>query len=73
MTGPRHYKEAERLLDEAEAAVTDPRRLYAQDANTLAAAQAHATLALVAVMAATGRLVTPEQTGDPEWERAMSA
>lgn len=43
MTGPEHYKKAEELLAQAERAVTAE-----QGANTLAAAQVHASLAQVA-------------------------
>lgn len=48
MTGPEHYAEAERLLDQADVDARDPMRKYAEDANVIAAAQVHATLALTA-------------------------
>ncbi|MEV0065382.1 hypothetical protein [Amycolatopsis sp. NPDC050768] len=43
MTGPEHYHEAERLV-----ASTSLRNPLPEDANKLAAAQVHATLALAA-------------------------
>lgn len=46
MNGPEHYREGERLLDEARG--TNPQITYAKDATQLAAAQVHATLALAA-------------------------
>lgn len=52
MTGPEHYAEAERLLEQAEVDSRDPMRKYAEDANVIAAAQVHATLALAAATAA---------------------
>jgi hypothetical protein len=45
MTGPEHYREAERLLNAAE------KHGVGGAAGTLAAAQVHATLALAAVTA----------------------
>lgn len=42
MNGPEHYAEAERLLEEMD---------YSTSADTLAAAQVHATLALAAATA----------------------
>lgn len=50
-SGPEHYAEAERLLDQAEVDARDPMRKYAEDANLIAAAQVHATLALAAATA----------------------
>jgi hypothetical protein len=52
VNGPEHYREAERLLEQAEVDSRDPMRTYAEDANLIAAAQAHATLALAAATAA---------------------
>ena len=51
MNGPAHYREAERLLEQAEIDARDPMRKYAEDANVIAAAQVHATLALAAATA----------------------
>ena len=51
MTGPEHYAEAERLIAQAEIDVYDPIRSYAEDANIIAIAQVHATLALAAATA----------------------
>jgi hypothetical protein len=46
MTGPEHYRKAERLLERA----TDPQRrhLHLEQREAMAAAQVHATLALAA-------------------------
>jgi hypothetical protein len=52
VTGPEHYREAERLLEQAEVDARDPMRKYQEDANVIAAAQVHATLALAAATAA---------------------
>ncbi|MDH6610243.1 hypothetical protein M2164_005878 [Streptomyces sp. SAI-208] len=49
MTGPEHYQEAERLL--AESAVDGAEGTYFVRPENLAAAQAHATLALAAATA----------------------
>jgi hypothetical protein len=46
MTGAEHKAEAERLLAQAEVDSRDPMRKYAEDANLIAAAQVHATLAI---------------------------
>jgi predicted HicB family RNase H-like nuclease len=51
MNGPEHYREAERLLEQAEIDARDPMRKYQEDANVIAAAQVHATLALAAATA----------------------
>jgi hypothetical protein len=51
MTGPEHYREAERLLDEMD---------YRTDIATLTAAQVHATLALAAAALET-RFLSPQQ------------
>lgn len=50
MKGPRHYQEAEQLLSKAE-----HERNETTKANLLAAAQVHATLALVAATVHTGQ------------------
>lgn len=67
MTGPEHYREAERLLEvaayhTAEAALTS--RGSDRDADFLRAAQVHATLALVAAT-----VIQPSSYGcdRPEW------
>ncbi|MEU8760701.1 hypothetical protein [Streptomyces sp. NPDC048659] len=49
MTGPEHYREAERLLTEAGA--EGPEGTYFVRPMSLAAAQAHATFALAAATA----------------------
>lgn len=54
MTGPEHYREAERLLDLADhgAESDDGYRMTSEwDADMLAAAQVHATLATAAATA----------------------
>lgn len=58
MTGPEHYREAERLLEQAEIDARDPMRKYAEDANVIAAAQVHATLALVAATVEPAEITT---------------
>lgn len=50
MNGPEHYREAERLLEQARVDARDPVRKYAE--NVIAVAQVHATLALAAAQAA---------------------
>ena len=53
MTGPEAYREAVRLLEAISeyAEPDDLQRKYAEDANIIAAAQVHATLALAAATA----------------------
>jgi hypothetical protein len=48
MTGPEHYREAERLIDEDRKAPWDDGDDVARSAAMMAAAQVHATLALAA-------------------------
>jgi hypothetical protein len=55
MTGPEHYRAAERLRERATAADLSPD----EERNILAAAQVHATLALAAATATAG--FAPEQ------------
>lgn len=50
MSGPRHYKEAEELLDKARFEKNETTR-----ASLLAEAQVHATLALVSATVHTGQ------------------
>ena len=74
MTGPEHYREAERLLEQAEIDSRDPMRKYAEDANLIGAAQAHATLALAA---ATAYPAVRDWAGDEcrdgcDWSRVTS-
>ena len=55
MTGPEHYREAERLLNAADRSwetEVNYNTVIEWDADTLAAAQVHATLALAAATAA---------------------
>jgi hypothetical protein len=81
VTGPEHYREAERLSAAARADFRDAgegkARAYAKDrvAVGLAAAQVHATLALAAatVDAATGGAAPGVMSGKPsEWMLAVS-
>jgi hypothetical protein len=51
MTGPEHYREAERLLDTATDNDGDIQTDDGMTANILTAAQVHATLALAAATA----------------------
>lgn len=59
MTGPEHFREAERLLAESERSIADGARVGIQaldaalevSAASIAAAQVHATLALAAATA----------------------
>jgi hypothetical protein len=52
MTGPEHYREAERLLRQASDQDNDGNRYFLADSECdLAAAQVHATLALAAAQA----------------------
>jgi hypothetical protein len=71
MTGPEHYKEAERLIALAGEMVNGP---HLQHAAWVAEAQVHATLALVA---ATARPAVQEWIGDElrdgaDWARVTS-
>lgn len=70
-TGPEHYREAERLLEQAAVDSRDPMRRYVEDANVIAAAQVHATLALAAATAE-DVVRTPAGPGDHDVQRAWS-
>ena len=74
MNGPAHYREAERLLEQAEIDARDPMRKYAEDANVIAAAQVHATLALAAATAypAIRDYCGDEATEPRDWAGATS-
>lgn len=74
MTGPQHYLEAERLLEQAEVDARDPMRKCAEDANAIAAAQVHATLALAAATAlpAVKRYYGDDTDIDRQWSGATS-
>ncbi|MFI9449205.1 hypothetical protein [Amycolatopsis sp. NPDC052450] len=54
MTGPEHYREAERLMAKAE----DGNRSFEYHQQLMNLAQVHATLALAAATAMAGRLNT---------------
>lgn len=73
MNGPEHYAEAERLLGEAVSWDPDERQTRT-DEVVLAAAQAHATLALAAATAdaAVQRYIGDENTTDREWTQAIT-
>jgi hypothetical protein len=74
MSGPEHYREAERLADEAETwanadtgwkgQLTSAERVERRDSD-LAAAQVHATLALAAATA------DPYARGDHGWAQVL--
>lgn len=67
MTGPEHYREAERLLaDAARGADTGPVYFLDDAAPTLAAAQVHATLALAAAVVDGPAVMRPEDRD--EWD-----
>lgn len=79
MTGPEHYREAERLLADARDR-SGPVMGYQDESLQIAEAQAHATLALVAAVAA-DRLTTasdveettsyPLPLGELSWDEAL--
>lgn len=64
MTGPEHYREAERLLEPGEHDWNEP-ELVARD---IAIAQVHATLAVAAAVADGPAVMRPEDRH--EWDRA---
>ena len=67
MTGPEHYKIAENLLNRV--ASDDTRRLSHESRVELAArAQVHATLAVAAATATSGRMV---QKNSVAWDNAV--
>lgn len=78
MTGPEHYREAERLLDSIGPAMTRGERIGASG-NTVAAAlnsiiaraQVHATLALTAATAASTQ--SSMFTASPQWQQIVKA
>lgn len=65
MTGPEHYREAERLVRKAESARVSPREAGWREHN-LAAAQVHATLALAAATVATTKWANGQAVLTPE-------
>jgi hypothetical protein len=82
MTGPEHYREAERLIDRADewldaddewmASLPASERVERRTAD-LATAQVHANLALAAAVAESGGLVRTGVLGVPtSWARAVS-
>ena len=61
MSGPDHYREAERLLDGPNFDAYDDMETWRQDrADSLAEAQVHATLALAAATALTDGMAWAE-------------
>ena len=74
MTGPEHYREAERLIQNL---TTDTGAVYVEDGNeqVIALAQVHATLALVAAQAESWIDTTDDRTGSyvhAGWVEALS-
>lgn len=67
MTGPDHYREAERLLERATAKATEPRAF----AEMVGAAQVHATLALAAATLGTLEEQRLAQIADDKIAAAM--
>lgn len=63
MTGPEHYREAERLLEGP----------WADDSSVIAIAQVRATLSLAAATAEVGRLTAPMPDPDPPFGTVASA
>jgi hypothetical protein len=65
MTGPEHYREAERLI---KGLTTDTGAVYVEDGNeqALALAQVHATLALAAATSMSAPLDGEPETGLPQ-------
>ncbi|QDY06139.1 hypothetical protein FJK98_02315 [Micromonospora sp. HM134] len=67
MTGPEHYREAERLLEQG--TLPEHERDYtAPSAEVIAAAHVHATLALAAATAMNDP--SPLAEGQPSWAAA---
>ncbi|MGY1500843.1 hypothetical protein ACW4TU_30400 [Streptomyces sp. QTS52] len=74
MTGPEHYREAERLLKESHTILRPHEEGPCEADRTIAEAQVHATLALAAATA----LTTPVRSSPPRnatnewsaWQRA---
>lgn len=72
MTGPEHYREAERLI---EGLTADNGSVYIEDGNEqiIALAQVHATLALASASAESGGLASVGTLGVlSPWGRALS-
>jgi hypothetical protein len=80
MTGPEHYREAEKLIGQAENFRIEANGDWRDDATShqvadalVARAQVHATLALAAATALTGYLPTEAGTTDEiSWTRAAN-
>ncbi|MFJ9012283.1 hypothetical protein [Streptomyces canus] len=71
MTGPEHYREAERLL--ADAGVEGAEGTYFVRPESLAAAQVHATLALAAATALSDPARSAPRATVPEWDAWQKA
>jgi len=67
MTGPEHFEESERLLNEDSCEYGCPHSGCRHERRLIARAQAHATLALAAAVV-TGAVMRPEDRD--EWDRA---
>lgn len=74
MTGPEHYKEAERLLEFADRRVSETwaAETGEQKADVIAAAQVHATLALAAATALPADYVGSQAARLIEWTEATA-
>lgn len=65
MTGPEHYREAERLLAESQTIVRPYDEGHCEADRTIAEAQVHATLALAAVTAMSAPVDGESDSGLP--------
>ena len=66
MTGPEHYREAEKLIADAANCLRPNDEGYCEADRALAEAQVHATLALVAAKALTAPIAgEPKSAGHP--------
>lgn len=73
MNGPEHYREAERLLTQADSDVSEnwPTQTGEHKADMIAAAQVHAALAQVALLAEASRM--PANDNRPMVQRPLRA
>ena len=73
MTGPEHYREAERLLLVADRDVSENWAVTTgeQKADVLATAQVHATLALAAATALPADYYGPDDADSTAWMEAI--
>lgn len=75
MNGPEHYREAERLLTQADSDVSEnwPAQTGEHKADILAAAQVHATLAHAAAVIDAGNAVTWTSSSDGDWHEVENS